>query len=54
MYLFVHSFLTVLGICYEEGFPLVVESGGQSSLRCVGFSLGAFSCEPWALGRRLQ
>ena len=35
------------------GLPLVVASRGYSSLQCVGFSCGDFSCcGAWALGAR--
>ena len=34
-----------------RGLSLVAASGGCSSLRCTGFSLGGFSCcRAWALG----
>ena len=32
-------YMAVLGLCCFVGFSLVVESGGYSSLQCVGFSL---------------
>ena len=37
----------------HAGFPLAAASGGYSSLRCVDFSCGGFSCcGVWALGAR--
>ena len=66
--LFIYSFLAVLGLCCCVGFPLVLVSGGYSSLRCTGFSLrwllllwstgsrrvGFSSCGAQALERRLS
>ena len=53
MYLFIYIFGCVGSLLLCAGFSLVVASGGCSSLRCAGFSLGGFSwCGARALGVR--
>ena len=53
-YLCFYLFTAVLGLCCYEGFSLVAESRGCSSLQCMGFSLWWLlsRCGARALGAR--